>query len=307
MPKGYWDFIVAIGLVAVSLGAVAVAWHWLEVNRPEFASDPPEEEIEPGYYPGGHACDPSAVGRFPNGKGAVETVACQESREQHRLQANDLIQQRRAANAAATAAYFSRFQTLLGIVGMGFGFLTFCAAVAAALYARRAAAATEAAVAVADRQTRPYLVFTGAKLDYSEDGEWYVPVLTVHLRNCGDMPATLRRLKFANFEPRFDDQQEWRAGWRTDGVGLIFADNTSIPIRNHMGGARIIDAPYIAFYCHIRYGYSGPEGEGDFEADPLWLVAVVKRDGNHSVVVDAVITECPIEDGYVMPNYPEIG
>lgn len=146
----HWTTAIAFGIALVALVAMVSAWHLLEAGQPEFARDPQEQHIDPDYCPGGRECQPSIVNRLPWGERFDRTVACRESAEQHRLQANDLIQQRRAANAAATAVYFAQYQTILGIFGAGFGFLTLCAAIAAAHYAKRAADAAKDAVRAAD-------------------------------------------------------------------------------------------------------------------------------------------------------------
>lgn len=156
---GSWAAFSAIGLVAVAI--IAVGYRLLEANRPQFPQDHREDKIELTYYPGGYSCNPSIIGPFPSGESTSDTVACQERREQHRLQINDLLQQRRAANAASASAYFSYFQTVIGLGGISFGFLTLCAAIAAAKYARDAANASNKAVLVAttalQKEHRPWL------------------------------------------------------------------------------------------------------------------------------------------------------
>ena len=121
------------------LAAASIVGLALQPQKPRLAGDAGYQEDHPAYRPGGSNCEPASVERLKGAERLRRADACQEAAEQHRLQANDLIQQRRAANAAEASAAFAYQQTRIGAWGLALGFVTMFAAIAAAMYARDAA------------------------------------------------------------------------------------------------------------------------------------------------------------------------
>lgn len=133
---------------------------------------------------------------------------------------SDLCAQWKAADAAFDAARAGEKQAIIGYIGLILGAVTMGAALAAALYAKRAAVATEATVGIArdaadgagqalaiaarnadaalaqveisreaaSAQLRPYVFFSGTneseELDFSPTGS-----LTFNVKNFGQLPS----------------------------------------------------------------------------------------------------------------------
>ncbi|NKE47989.1 hypothetical protein HB662_24645 [Roseomonas frigidaquae] len=76
-------------------------------------------------------------------------AACHDAAEQHRITINDLIQQRRSADASEANLALSFRQTAIAVFGLLFSFTTMAAAVAAAYFARQAAHAAHESSSVA--------------------------------------------------------------------------------------------------------------------------------------------------------------
>ncbi|MES2057075.1 MAG: hypothetical protein V4564_14160 [Pseudomonadota bacterium] len=149
------------------------------------------------YSAGGTACDPKALSTLGDRARTLgQADTCAKEAEDHRLQTNDLIQQTRAADAAeaqAKLAYQAGWNALFQTVG---GFLTLCAAVAAAIYARDAANQTKRGADAAERaitetqrigeaQVRCYLRIASAEVKLEED----IPIVRVTVANTGQTPA----------------------------------------------------------------------------------------------------------------------
>ena len=161
-PGGDWRILVPIGLAAL-LACGGLFWAlWPE--QPYLTGDAGYEEQDLGYYPGGTACYPSEVSRLPWRERVEQSERCQDAQEQHRLAANDLMQQRRAANAAEATAVLAYDQTRIAIWALIFAVCTLAAALLAAIYARMAAIAARTAVVatreIADSEHRPWLTFS---------------------------------------------------------------------------------------------------------------------------------------------------
>lgn len=137
----YWAIVLAAVLVIAS--AALLGWS-LYPKQPNISGNSGYQEEHPGYIAGGAGCQPGEIDRLVEGRErARKAIACQEAEEQHRLQANDLVQQRRAADAADAVTILTYQQTRIAAWGVGLGFLTMAAAVAAALYAKKAAEQAE--------------------------------------------------------------------------------------------------------------------------------------------------------------------
>lgn len=146
MPTSYRDIIApAFG---VGIAGAVLAWA-LYPEEPKLTGNIARQEQQPGYRAGGPDCLPSEIANLRGRKRARRTVTCQEAEEQYRLAANDLVQQRRAADAADASAVLTYQQTRIAAWGVFLGFVTMAAAIAAAWFARRAAVATEETVGLA--------------------------------------------------------------------------------------------------------------------------------------------------------------
>jgi hypothetical protein len=126
------------GLIIVAAGAGYLASS-LSPEKPNLASNSGYQGQATSYRAGGADCQPTEIKPLSNGERARRAVACQEAEEEHRLKTDDLIQQRRSADAANAMTILSYEQTKIATWGIALGFITMFAAIAAAFYARSAA------------------------------------------------------------------------------------------------------------------------------------------------------------------------
>lgn len=137
MLEGNRRILIAIGfggIIACIIGIVT--WPNTRDLDQFVYSDAQNQE----FRPGGSECEPKAIASIrDSGARAIKADDCAQSAEDYRQNTSDLVQQTRAANAAEAQAaianqsiWMAWFQTLGG-------FITLCAAVAAAVYARDAA------------------------------------------------------------------------------------------------------------------------------------------------------------------------
>ena len=140
--------LVALGLVA-SIAIIIAVLTWPSI--PSLQTYSYETARSKDYDPNSGQCEPSALAAIRDRRQAARDAdACQQKAEEYRVQTNDLIQQTRAADAANAQANIASqglwtawFQTIGG-------FITLAAAIAAAVYARDAAAETRKANIIAD-------------------------------------------------------------------------------------------------------------------------------------------------------------
>lgn len=184
VPTERWQLIAAIATIVVLAFVFLVApFGRLQQNDGNNAQNT-------SYYPGGSGCKPDIINSLPVGERAEKASDCEEAREQHRLNTNDLVQQTRAANAAEWMATVSTKQTWILIVGLVFSFIALLAAAFAAVFAKEAADIARRAM-VADQ--RPWVPFPKVKLasglSYDSEGA-AIFTLAVSARNIGKTPAT---------------------------------------------------------------------------------------------------------------------
>jgi hypothetical protein len=199
---GHWSVIAALVGIAAIIAAARVT---LEPGQPDIAVGENLQHENTKYRPGGPQCDPQWLAQIAGIEANGIRQACAEAAEEHRLKANDLIQQTRSANAANEQARIAR-------VGAFFGILTFIAAVVAASFAgfaafetriaARAALGAEAATRDAnDISRQAYLADNRPWLSMDTD----ISILrisddeadaagTVTIRNHGSTPAILADL-----------------------------------------------------------------------------------------------------------------
>lgn len=181
MLRGYWRFIVT----AVVCLAISVAvWFGLSPQKPELPPHPDNKAQAADYRAGGGNCSPQVLAGLTGKPKASETDRCAEAAEQHRLQANDLIQQTRAADAAQSGARTAYDATRIALAGLVAGILTLIAAMAAAYYARRAFVHSSESFSLA---SRPFVFLEELKIKAMEGDGVYE--LSAQFRNCGTTPA----------------------------------------------------------------------------------------------------------------------
>lgn len=189
----------AIGCVA--LLAIVIGWiTWPRI--PSLRSYGAEQPRAGDYRPGGDQCDPKTLASITDKRVASDKrIDCQKQAEEYRLNTNDLIQQTRAADAAkAQADIASQGLWTAWLQSLG-GFLTLCAAVAAAIYARDAAKAAREGLSHDRSRTEielaPY-VFP-AKLYVKRPDDVFVvrgETVKIELQNYGQTPAFMLKASF---------------------------------------------------------------------------------------------------------------
>ena len=137
MLRSYRSIVVALGLVSVASLAIGALTFPASPTTQQFRYDGPRNE---NYRPGGGQCEPFALAKITDAKVRLpQTEDCQNKAEEYRQRSDNLIQQTRAANAAQAQANIASQQLWTGWLQTLGGFLTLAAAVAAAIYAERAA------------------------------------------------------------------------------------------------------------------------------------------------------------------------
>ncbi|MCC4256724.1 MULTISPECIES: hypothetical protein [Sphingobium] len=185
--------IAAICGIVFTAGLLALL---LYPEQPNLAGNAGYQGQAADYRAGGYDCQPQAIDALPRRKREERAVSCKEAEEEHRLKTDDLIQQRRAAQAAEASSILTYQQTVIGALGLAFGFVTMVAAIGAAIYARYAANETRRGADYAERglkfvaeanaaDIRPYLFIDKVTADEIDDQI----VVTFWLRNYGRMPA----------------------------------------------------------------------------------------------------------------------
>jgi hypothetical protein len=201
--KVSWRFIVG---AALWVSAALILYAFLAPSPPYLSRGQMQQASHAEYRPGGSRCDPARLNRLKGREATVERDRCQEAAEEHRLKAEDLVQQTRSAEASESVADLTFEQSQMMAAGTAIGFLTLVAAVYAVLYARRAAEearrssnAAEGQLRQAARVTaaelRPYLFIDRIEMATKEgDSHWRYGV-TIFLKNYGKIPARMVRVR----------------------------------------------------------------------------------------------------------------
>jgi hypothetical protein len=182
MWKAYrYELIAGAVILLVALAVGLRTWP----ITPPLQSYGEEQPRDTKYRPGGSACEPAALIKLGREAGVRAADACRREAEEFRQKTNDLIQQTRSANAAEAQTEVSNqalwmlwFQTLGG-------FLTLFAAIGAALYARRAAVATEATAEVTLAHSKPEVEITGNVHLQPRGADDTIQELGISARNSG--------------------------------------------------------------------------------------------------------------------------
>ncbi|MBI2260047.1 MAG: hypothetical protein HYU62_00045 [Caulobacterales bacterium] len=147
----------------------------------------------------GEAGDQASQAQEPaaleEGKGGSELyAACDPGKDNRR---SDLCAQWKAADSAAEAALWTRWTGIFTGGGLGVGFVTMVAAIAAAVFAAFASGHTKRSADIADADLRPWLdfelAFEPAKIDRAGNLEIR---LVLKIRNIGKVPASNLEVRF---------------------------------------------------------------------------------------------------------------
>ncbi len=140
MSLGSRPFFVSFALALV----LAFGFGWsLQPQAPNLTGDHGYQGQATAYRAGGPSCDPMKIRALPAGQRERKADDCAEAEEQHRVTTDGLIETRRAAAAAETSALAAAAQARIEAWGAAIGLLTLFAAVAAAIFAKKAADHTE--------------------------------------------------------------------------------------------------------------------------------------------------------------------
>lgn len=161
MFRSHRGIIFAMVGIAVAVVAVVMALT-LQPENPNLAGNAGYQEEAADYQAGGGDCQQPEIERLTGRKRTRRAATCAEAEEEHRLKANDLIQQRRAADAAEASAVIAYQQTRIAAWGIALGIVTMAAAVGAALYARSAAKAAENSFGLEKDLAKPRLEVSAA-------------------------------------------------------------------------------------------------------------------------------------------------
>ena len=128
-------FLAAFGCL---IAALFLGW-LLQPEKPNLPGDSGYREQAASYRAGGSDCEPSKVRALPVRLRSRKADACAEAEERHREATNNIIAVRRSARAADASAIVSYQQARIAAWGFGAGIVTLLAAIAAAVFAERAA------------------------------------------------------------------------------------------------------------------------------------------------------------------------
>lgn len=220
MLKGNRLLVAALGTVTVV--TVAIAWWTFPVSptTQQFRYDDPRNE---NYQPGGSECQPSSLAAISDAKVRLRKADdCAEKAEEYRQASDDLIQQTRAANAAQAQADIANQQLWTGWLQTLGGFLTLCAAIAAAVYARDAAKEGRRAADEAEGNHMSYIASERAILHAigGKVGELSITkreTVTIEIINRGRTAARVVRIGATSIDgPQIENTSR---RWTTIGAG----------------------------------------------------------------------------------------
>lgn len=197
MSDGNRLLFTALGIIAL----IALGIGWFTWPSTPTLADYGEANPRNGQYtPGGSQCEPTTLAAIVDRRERLRKAdACAKEAEDYRQNAADLIQQTRAADAAQSQADIASQQLWAGWFQTLGGFLTLCAAVAAAIYARDAAKEGKRSAdlqndeltetrKVTAAQLRPYVNFTDAGEDEAAPFNRQSK-LKIRIKNFGQVPA----------------------------------------------------------------------------------------------------------------------
>jgi hypothetical protein len=177
-----WAIFATTAVLLIGVGLFALP------PSPHLPADSEHQRSDPAYRPGGPACDPARISSLPRIEAARVAGDCADKAEQHRQTEADLVQQRRAADAAYLAAVEARYQSGVILWGTICGAITLLAAIFAAHYARRASVIADRALAA---ESAPEVVIEKIEIgDLSREDQ---VLFEYRLKNFGKGVAYIRR------------------------------------------------------------------------------------------------------------------
>lgn len=193
-------------LAATLLGAIgsAILIFFLSPDQLQLPAYEEQQTANTSYYPGGSDCRPEVLSNLARSKRAGEADRCRDAAEEYRLKQQDLIQQTRAANAAAAGVEVGSEMARMTLAGLIIGFLTVIAAGMAAWYARKAFVSADKQTTMQERQmhmlSRPFVYIDSMVFQKGGgDRERFV----FNIKNIGASPAMRLRcetyVKFCYF------------------------------------------------------------------------------------------------------------
>jgi hypothetical protein len=229
MPGSNLRYVAIIGVLIVALIA---AWG-LYPEQQHLTGNVGYQEQNRGYHAGGYDCLPATSKGLSDIDRKRRALGCEEAEEQHRLQTDDLIQQRRAADAADASAVFAFQQTRIQAWGVSLGIITMAAAIAAAWYARNAARAAKKALKhdkrVASDDLRPWLDFTITLDQIVLNHERLGFLAWVHIENSGRTPATNIHVRPMIFNGIDQDREAIISAFSEEALGIAVKGNLVLP------------------------------------------------------------------------------
>ena len=148
-PQNHWLRDAVIVLIALIIAGFV--YHQSLPEKPQYPAGGAANSPSNSYNAGGHRCKPEALTKLPDTPaGRNQRDRCAEANEQARREDQGLHYSAKSVDAALAANMLTYREGLIEAAGTAIGFLTFLAAAAAALYARRAADETERAADTAD-------------------------------------------------------------------------------------------------------------------------------------------------------------
>ena len=127
------------GVVLASLILLCVIGRYLLPEQPDIPRQETHESIPKGYHPGGSKCEEAKLATLPSRKRIAEADRCNDAREQHRVDQENLLRQARSAEVAEWGLRLTYKQALAGFVQALATVAAFIAAMWAAWAASRAA------------------------------------------------------------------------------------------------------------------------------------------------------------------------
>lgn len=186
-------------MAACVIAAALFGW-LLQPNKPALGEAPGYQKFASSFELGANNCTRL---RRPHSDPRTAQKECAAEIEQQREALGQYVEARRAADAAHAQAIEAFEQASIAAWGTGLALVTMLSAIAAALFAGRAAYHTKRSANVAEEavrtskklgeaQVRCYLTITEARVKLNGS----IPVLQIKVRNSGQSPARSVRAQY---------------------------------------------------------------------------------------------------------------
>lgn len=248
---------LTIALTAVAAITIGLGWR-IYPSSPKMVDYGEANPRNESYKPGGHDCETKALAAIPDeGKRAKKSDECAQKVEAYRQQANDLIQQTRAADAAQAQADIASQQLWAGWFQTLGGYLTLAAAVGAAYYAKKAAEETKRAAEIAKKNLAAFQAAERGHLRVwvngaSRSSEYEAIYFGIGINNYGKSPVKIIRtifgiLKSSQYAENFQYEQNYNRIIECDGE----IDNLNLMIPNFPIDEVKYFGGYVEYTCRF--------------------------------------------------------